>query len=110
MSIEETMQGKWCLLVEEEPYSTEGRTLIEFRDGSLIDADGVENPYRIEGNTLVAPLADQVTLTVNPPDVETATLPLDLPAETARAQAIVTTSFGDGSDDLVEYAVLVREV
>ena len=50
MSIEETLQGKWCLLVEEEPYSTEGRTLLEFRNGSFVDNDGVESPYRVDGN------------------------------------------------------------
>lgn len=107
--IEQTLQGKWCLLVEEEPYSTEGRTLIEFRDGAIVNEDGVRTAYRIEGNTIVAPLADQVTLTVNPGDAEIHRVADDIPADVDQVPAIVTTSFDDGSDDLIEYATLCRE-
>ena len=109
MSIEQTMQGKWCLLVEEEPYRDEGRTLIEFRDGAIVDNDGVKSAYRVDGNTLIAPLGDQVTLAVNPGDTEMRAPANGLPADADTVQANVTTSFDDGSDDLVEYALLIRE-
>lgn len=30
MAIDEIIQGRWCLVAEKEPYSTEGRTLLTF--------------------------------------------------------------------------------
>ncbi|MDB5709577.1 MAG: hypothetical protein JWL96_1647 [Sphingomonas bacterium] len=109
MSIKQAIQGKWCLLIEEEPYSTEGRTLLIFRDGLLLNGDGVIGPYSVHAETLTVELADRVRLAVNPGDPET-----DLPASTVpsgatRLPAIVTTSFDDGSDDLLEYATLIRQ-
>ena len=109
MSIEQTLQGKWCLLVEEEPYSTEGRTVLIFRDGMMMDSDGVISPLHVQGETVTAQLDDNVLLTINPGDAETRQAPADLPADADRVQAIVTTSFDDGSDELVEYALLCRE-
>lgn len=109
MSIEQAMQGKWCLLVEEEPYRDEGRTVIEFRDGVLVGSDGVANTYHVAGNTITAQLADQYTITVNPGDPETGTVAPEVAPDAKTVRANVTTSFEDGSDDLVEYAMLVRE-
>lgn len=103
------MQGKWCLLVEEQTYREEGRTLLEFRDGVMIDGDGAETPYQVVGNSIRAQLADQVTIEINPGDIETGAPGRDLADDVGNVQANVTTSFGDGSDDMVEYASLIRE-
>jgi len=110
MSIEETLQGKWCLLIEEEPYSTEGRTLLEFRNGSIVDNDGVKNPYRVDGNTLPVGLGDCVTLTVNTEDPETDLPAFPVPVSATRLPAIVTTSYDDGSANRVEFGTLLRQV
>lgn len=109
MSIKETLQGPWCLLVEEEPYSTEGRTVLTFRDGMMMDGDGVISPLDVDGETVTTRLADNVRLTINPGDVEMRMPPASLPADVERIHALVTTSFDDDSDDLVEYALLCRE-
>lgn len=108
MPIADTIKGKWCLLVEEEPYSTEGRTLLNFGDGMLVDHDGEVDRYRVDGETVSVWLAENVELVINPPDVETRTPAADIPADAERLFGIVRTSFDDGSDDLVEYATLVR--
>ncbi|MDB5575518.1 MAG: hypothetical protein JWR80_694 [Bradyrhizobium sp.] len=109
MSVETTMQGKWCLLVEEEPYHPEGRTVLTFRNGLVVDGDGAISPYHINGNTLTTLIGQDVTLSTNPGGPDTKGVAADLAISEERVQAIVTTSFDDGSDDLIEYAILVRE-
>lgn len=109
MSVGQALQGKWCLLIEQEPYSTEGRTLLEFRDDRLFGSDGLLSRVHVDGNTLTAALADNVTLIANPDDAETGVAAFTLPSGIARVPALVRTCFDDGSDDLVEYATLVRQ-
>lgn len=109
MAIDEIIQGQWCLVAEMEPYSTEGRTLLTFRNGLLLDGDGMITPYRVYGETVAAELADGVTLTVNPDDPETKTPAGAIAVGATRLPATVRTSFEDDSDDLLEYAELVRE-
>jgi hypothetical protein len=87
MPIDEVMQGRWCLLVEEEPYSTDSRTIIEFRGGRILGEDGVASPYYSNGNTIFAPLGEQVALTVNPGDGETGTTAPELANDAATVQA-----------------------
>lgn len=109
MSVEQALQGRWRLLFEKEPYFTEGRTFLEFRDDRLFGSDGLLSPVLVDGNTLSAQLADNVTLIANPDDAETGVAAFTLPSGIARVPALVRTSFDDGSDDLVEYATLVRQ-
>lgn len=66
-------------------------------------------PYRLCGETVTAELADGVTLTVNPDDSETKTPAGVVVTGVTRLPATVRTSFEDDSDDLLEFAELVRE-
>ena len=108
MTTESVLTGNWSLTIEKSPYAPDAPDLLSFRDGMVSDVDGQIGSYRIEGNTVFAPLGDNVELVINPGNSETDEEAPALPEGAVSLQANLRTSFNDGSDDLIEYATLAR--
>ncbi len=90
------------------PYAPDAPDPLSFQNGMVSDEDGQIGSYRIEGDTVLAPLGDNVELVINPGNSETDVEAPALAEGAVSLQANLRTSFDDGSDDLIEYATLTR--
>ena len=108
MTTESVIVGHWSLLIAESLYVSDRPDVLSFRDGLVSNETGQIGPYRIEGNTVFAPVCNNVELVINPGNSETGVEGPLLADGAVSVPANLRTSFNDGSDDLIEYVTLAR--